>query len=459
MTDNIDFIPGEEENKEAVASKAPVAEGETKEEETLDISGDVVETITEVEEDPEEKPKQEEGNGLEIPAEEDAKEVEAEKAESNKSALPVVDVEKEAAVRMTRGQRLRAREEQNQEREARTRERNEFLIGWDALNTARARNTVLRAPVVAVEIKSIGTKNPDGQARREVFLVTSINSRYKILIPFHEIYQDNPIDTTDTTNMVQRQRQMATKLLNSNIEFCITGLFPGNEPDFSDYLCSGSRRQALDIISRRNYRAPRGGSEPNLKVGSRTEATVVSVGTHALRVNVGGVDTQIPLWNLTFKYVNDLRDMYKAGDKIDVEIREVKERPDGKFDVTVSARSLEIENASKRLHLIGGRGTQVMATVTRVRYSRESNSNTTSFDEYRQGEEVSGGNGGRLVMYAHIASPLDLPARVYGMDESGLFRRLQAGDLIRVSVIGVADDGVVNCAFNAVHGSPGALLH
>lgn len=456
MTKNNDFIPGEVEGRDDMSTSEAAVEHGAKD--TISLNDEMQEASA----DSESVLKNDRNDNemldqLSFAAlEENNKSV---ALEADNAELPVVDVEQEASVRVSRSQRLRAREELNREREALVRERNEFLIGWDALNTARARNTVLRAPVVAVEIKSIGPRGDNNQSRREVFLVSSINGRYKILIPFHEIYQDNPIDMTDPANMVTRQRQMATKLLNSNIEFCITGLFPGTESDFSDYLCSGSRRQALDIISQRNYRVPKGGSEANLKVGSRTEATVVSVGAHALRVNVGGVDTQIPLWNLTFKYVNDLRDMYVAGDKIDVEIREINNRADGKYDVIVSARSLEIENASKRLHFLGGRGTQVMATVTRVRYSRDNDNNTTSFDEYRQGEEVSGGNGGRLVMYAHIASPLDLPARVYGMDESGLFRRLMPGDLIRVSVIGVADDGIVNCAFNAVHGSPGALLH
>ena len=470
MTDNIDFIPGEEEVKEEVAEAATKAEEtsevepkveDTAEAETvIDITGPAEETITEVEEDPDEEPVPDDDGAEDLSLEEEKLDESAPaSAAAMDSPLPVVDVEQEASVRLSRGQRLRARDEQNREREARTKERTEFLIGWDALKTARERNTVLRAPVVAVEVKSIGVRGDNGQVRREIFLVAAINGRYKILIPFHEIYQDNPIDTSDPTNLLARQRQMATKLLNSQIEFCITGLFPGKEPDFSDYLCSGSRKQALDIISRRNYRRPRGGSEPNLKVGSRTEATVVSVGLHALRVNVGGVDTQLPVWALTFKHVSDLRDMYAPGDKIVVEIRDIKETADGKFDVTVSARQIEIEESSKRLHLIGGRGTQVVATVTRVRYSRESDANTTSFDDYRQGEEVANNNAGRLVMYAHIAPPLDLPARVFGMDESGLFRNLSTGEQIRVSVIGVADDGVVNCAFRAVMGSPGALLH
>ena len=430
MTDISAPIPVEEENRA----------------EPADLRDGVPEAVT-ADDDPGRMPGEDrEAEAFWASMEEDA---ETESGPDRPDACP----EQEKADRMSRDQFLRARDERNRERTARTQERNAFLIGWNALKSARAGGTVLRAPVASVETLQTA------QGRREVFLVTMINSRYKILIPFHEIYQEDPLEDADPAGLTDRQRQMASKLLNSNIDFCITGLFPGKRSDFGDYLCSGSRRRALSIITRRNYLARKEGAEPALKAGSRTEATVVTVGPHALRANVGGVDTQIPIRNLTFRYVSDLRDMYLPGDRIRVEILEVQISPDERVRVSVTARSLEVEESKKRLHLLGGRGTRVMATVTGVRYTKERKEEPAAFGQLRQEEDTSFDRGGRTVLYAHIPSPLDLSARVYGMNTSGLFRSLLPGDLIRVSVLGVGEDGVVNCAFNAMLGSPGALLH
>ena len=444
---NMDFVPGAENEADAVNDVVMPNEEAIKAAEDKDVSSDSSVSLEE-ELDAEE---QADVDKAEEPAQEAATEEE--------NVLPVVNVEQEAAVRRSRGQQMRDIQEQNRVREQTVRERQMFRAGWDALNTARTRNTVLRAPVVAIEEKVIGNReNPDAPSR-DIFVVAAVNGRYKIMIPFAEVFRDYPFRPDDNNNILNRKRQMANKLLHSDIEFCVTGCFAGNDNrNFSDYLCSGSRKKALEIITRRNFRTPRGASEPNLKIGSRTEATVVSVGMYALIANVGGVDTRIPVHNLTYRYVTDLRLMYKAGDKVYVEIRDIKEDANGNIILDVTARPLEIEEAQKRTHLIKERSS-VVGTVTNVRhFQQNADSGEISFDKFMT-DGTSAGNAGRTIVYAHLDDPLDLPARVYGMNSSALFNDLVAGDQIRMFVIGVGNDGVVNCAFASLFGPTGALLH
>ena len=121
---------------------------------------------------------------------------------------------------------------------------------------------------------------------------------------------------------------------------------------------------------RRNYIIPGRDGKPVLTEGSIAEATVVTVGQHSVFANVQGIDTSIPIWQLTYRYVEDAASMYKRGQKFNVLIKRIEYDNDGRVsNIFVSAKEPEKDEFRPNLKNLSAKALTI-GTITSIRESR-----------------------------------------------------------------------------------------
>ena len=229
------------------------------------------------------------------------------------------------------------------------REKKEFLSDWSAMQTAMHRNVYQEATVAGVE---------EIPGYDEVFLVFFLKDKYRCLMPFGEIYRSDygiDIETskdapkTGRNSLISRKRQMARKFIDVKIPFCITNM-ELTDPDYpEDHIIFTSRRKANAILERINYE-PRANGQALIQEGSVQVGTIVNLDTHGMLINVGGVDTLMPVWDITHRYVFNLYKEYRTGEQIKVVVRKIEKDPEIGYKISVSAREVELIEAKKNIH-------------------------------------------------------------------------------------------------------------
>ncbi len=282
-----------------------------------------------------------------------------EEIKTNKKALPSDEIKVEKPTRkevMTEKRRNEAaRAERNAKRES-------TLMSWEQIRSAQHEGRIVTGTVVSIDVKN------------EKLVVATVQiSGFKILIPADELYKNPLLDYSTVTNeasRIHREKQMLSKLLTSEIPFIITAI-EGSPNSDDGYLIVGSRKAALERMEERNYIRPVRDGKPNITVDSVTEATIVTVGQHSVFANVQGVDTSIPIWQLTYRYVEDATDMYKCGQKINVRIKRIDYDEDGRVSsIAVSAKEPELDEFRPNMRNIS-KGALTMGTITSIRESRK----------------------------------------------------------------------------------------
>lgn len=325
-----------------------------------------------------------------------------------------------------------------QERNERTAYSQKFYSGISAIQESQRTKNILTGTVASIETKdAAGTSLQDG--RKITMLSVILNGQYKVMIPFEEFFRDNAIDyksiDTSTPDGVEilnrRQRQLAEKMYGATVDFVITHV-EVNSP--YDYSISGSRKQALEILEIRNFIGRRG-MAPNYKEGDSAVARVLSVGVYSLRVNVCGVDANLPRSNLTFRYLTNLMQAYHVGDLINVHITKVTTRPkDGRVELEINAKDFELQDALERQKagLISA-GTVTLGEIVSVRPSA-TKANT-------------------IVISAWLPY-FEMPATVRAMDPNTLAFQPKAGDKLRLQVTGFTERGFVLTTCHGYHDAP-----
>lgn len=322
------------------------------------------------------------------------------------------------------------------EREARLQENQRFLTGIKAVQESQRRKRICQGTIGAVVTKTAdGSPAGDDAQEFAVILQVQMENGFIVNIPFSEFFRDNPIDmssvdldsTTGRQIFNRRQRQMAEKMYGAVVPFVVTDVFFDSS---DDYRIMGSRREALLIMEKNNF-FPVRGMEPRIKKGDFYEATIISVGFYTVFLNVGGVDATIPVRNMTFRYVRNMADYYKVGQKVLVEISDIETNKQGNVVLELSAKSVELRMAKKRQETQRiDMGTLTLATITSV---RKSNTRENA-----------------VVINAYIPF-YDMPAIVQGMDPRAMEYSPMAGDQIRVSVTGFNDRGFLLVRFHGNH--------
>lgn len=367
-------------------------------------------------------------------------------AEGDSPAKSKIDAAGEATT--SRREVLRDARRRETERALAQQLRQKFLSGWGGLNTAMRRGSIVNGVVTGVEVHVVGDgAGGNQQAVMIAVLLGEAGSQYKVLIPFGEFYQKNPIDmkTVDLTTeegreeYVNRQRAMAQKLYELEIPLIITDMVLNDaDGDTSfDYGISGSRRKALDIIERSNFGSENG--EPRIKEGDFVTATITSVSIYSVAAVVGGVDTSIPMRALTYRYLSDARTYFKVGQELNVYVSSIKELPDGHHEIEVNAKPAELASAQMRQGMLPI-GTSVLGIVTGMRPSTN----------------IDGDLTGNVDIMAYLPM-YDMPGIVRSFPPSALGRRPIAGDEVRLRVRGYSQRGYVYLDCTGFNGAPSFL--
>lgn len=327
-----------------------------------------------------------------------------------------------------------------QEREQRNAMRQKFLAGWSGLYQAMRRETVMFGTVSSID--ELPLSDTASEFRRTGIFVTIIyNNLYKIRIPFQYLYRRFPVDmnTVDldteigVRRFILRQRAMSEKLYGLEIPFVITYMDADNIDPDEDYAIAASRAKALEIFERANY-------EPNAEGHALVEegtfvndARIISVADWSIQVNVKGVDTIIPVYNLTYKPVfrtTDLGDRYHVGDTISVEVLKIEKVSDGVHNIVVTAKPAELIRAQASPLSIH-EGEMTIGTVTTIAESKN--------------------HPGQIVISIYLDF-YDRPAFTNELPASRLGLYPQPGDKVRVTVRQIYDNGMIKVACRQMHG-------
>ena len=335
------------------------------------------------------------------------------------------------------------------QREAKNKNNAAFLSGWSSLATAFKTGRIVTGVISGITMPDLSKfKSPD--YKNAVLVNVLHNKQFKVTIPFGSLYRKYPIDmsTVNTSTeagrrqFVERQRAMAEKLYGLEIPFVIKEM-ESYEP--GQYNIIASRSEALALIERGNFAPGRDGTTV-LEVGSFAEATVISVSDYAIQVNVGGVDTRIPVHALTYRFVDGphmLKNLYHVGDKLLVQITDVKQLADKSFAVSAARKPAELLEAQSRQGVICQENDACIGTITAILPNRAKDAN---------------GNGkvGEVFIALYIDA-YDLPAVSNSFPANRLGMYAQPGDTVRVTIKKFNPNGMTYCWLRSSHGAPNLL--
>lgn len=189
------------------------------------------------------------------------------------------------------------------------------------LTAARNARRILTATVDAIET--------DGEALpRVVFYVGEI----KVMIPFNQMGFD-----LDPEMISQREaRLLIDSMMGARIDYMVRGV------DTEARIAAASRRDAM-LVRQRTILNARGTSrEYRIEEGMRVMARIVHVSRYAVRVEVYGFETYIPIGSISNLWVRDIREVIHVGEERPVEIVELVRGDDGRVtSMQVSIRAAE----------------------------------------------------------------------------------------------------------------------
>ena len=278
------------------------------------------------------------------------------------------------------------------ERELKSQARIERVTAWAEVKAAKESGRILYARIVGTQ--RLSTAATAASAATEVVAVALYDNKYKVIIPFSEIYRDNPInmslyhgfktlnekgevdelsvhDEKAQSEYNRRQNGIIEKLYGYITPFLVMEIEEGETAD--ERVILGSRKKAIRHFTRANF-LPREDGTTKIKAGDIVDCMVMSVGSGAIWVNVGGVDTKIPVANLTYRYIGTkyetgevikLSKYYFPGQMMKVLIKEVQQTPQGPELIVTAKPTEQIANKVRQKSLITI-GMQVKATIVNL---------------------------------------------------------------------------------------------
>lgn len=299
-----------------------------------------------------------------------------------------------------------------------------------SFQSAMHRNKILYGTVSTCEIK--------GDRRREVFLGVMLSQNVKVLVPFTEMFVTTPDFNSGSNgsavtaqNLESRKRLYAAKFIGLSIPLIITHIEETDTDAVSEdtpkqmLLALGSRRKALLRIQQYNF-SPDAAGNTRIQENDVVSATVISSNMRGARINVAGVDKWVSGFLLTAAYVPDFRAYYKPGDRISVQLSDIrtignsKNKSETTYDFECNGRVPEAFEAKKKHHLVPV-GSNIIATIATIGISKRT---------------------GKILIRAW-AKELGIPIVIKSIPPSAFNRKVQAGDIAEVRVTGHKDFGQV----------------
>lgn len=188
---------------------------------------------------------------------------------------------------------------------------------------------------------------------RKIGAIVFYKDIVKVTITFDKMYDGGELARAEgetDESILRRQEQILNTHVGANIDFMVDDVFVDDSGNIEVF---GNRRRALKRLQALNYYPLKGRDEPFVKVGGVYDAAVVGVGVHGIRANIRGVDTQIWISNLTYRFVDDAHKLFAPGQTLRVRVREITKDPEtGRLSVNASAKDTEYETLRPNLDRI-----------------------------------------------------------------------------------------------------------
>lgn len=246
-------------------------------------------------------------------------------------------------------------------------EKKEGRLLLDILNTARRSRSMVMVTVTSSYAEDDGRDGilPTLYAQA---LYKSADGRTFITvnIPFSEMVRDSQIAPISADEMssrrgrrvyLARQRTILENFYGLETSVIITDIR-------RDGFITASRREALIRMEYNNF----SGSDPRIKEGDIINGRVISVSSRGILLNIGGVDTLMRWYRLTYRYcpTGSFAKFYRMNDELPVQILGIREDRNHNHYIQATHRVFELERAKKVSADYLREGQNVTCTVTTI---------------------------------------------------------------------------------------------
>ena len=354
---------------------------------------------------------------------------------------PAVDVQ-EGSRRATRQQdsgvtpprprmTFRERQARNEKYDAELRNRERLLAVRSALEGKRIRGSAIEGRIGSVSERAWGA---DPNCVFADVIIPGLN-HCTVHVPYSEMFATEIIDmrTVDLSTVagrhsyVTRQKQILLKMLGATISVAILEI--KEDSDNNHIIVIGSRSKAMES-QRKVFFNPR---NPLYTRGMCYEATIISVGPHAMALTFGGIDFRLRQRFVTSRFILDLQSRYSVGQKLPFILEDVKIKQNGTLRLLVNALAAELELAKERHYLVDP-GTTCKATISSIHRNRR--------------------NPNYIDIYAWL-DDYDIPVFIPFMPANTLGREPIGGDQCIVIISGYRSSGRLEARIRSISGGMG----
>lgn len=177
---------------------------------------------------------------------------------------------------------------------------------------------------------------------------------FKIVIPAEDMVE-RPEETADRT-LADSYHYLVTRRLGAEVDYVINSVF------YDDMLAFASRMDAMQAKRKRFYR---GGEGALVHEGVRAEARVVSVIRAGIFIDLFGVESFIPLRELSYQRLGNAMSQFKTGDRVIVKVLSVDNKDMNNIKIQASVKQATVnpyEFALKKYSV----GNRYVGTVSMV---------------------------------------------------------------------------------------------
>ena len=169
---------------------------------------------------------------------------------------------------------------------------------------------------------------------------------FKVVIPAEDMVE-KPEEREDR-NLADSYHYLLTRRLGAEVDYVVNSVF------YDDMLAFASRVDAMQSKRKRFYR---GGESALVHEGVRAEARVVSVIRAGIFIDVFGVETFVPLRELSYQRLSNAMSQFNTGDRVIVKVLAVdnKDMKNIKIQASVKQASINPYEFALKKYSVGNR--------------------------------------------------------------------------------------------------------
>ena len=169
---------------------------------------------------------------------------------------------------------------------------------------------------------------------------------FKIVIPAEDMVEKP--EETEERSLEDGYHYLVTRRLGAEVDYVVNSIF------YDDMLAFASRLDAMQSKRKRFYR---GGEGALVHEGVRAEARIVSVIRAGIFIDLFGVETFIPLRELSYQRIGNAMSQFKAGDRVIVKVLSVdnKDMRNIKIQASVKQASVNPYEFALKKYSVGNR--------------------------------------------------------------------------------------------------------